>query len=131
MSRLTGIAPIFVGHAHNSCQGTANIQNKYAIFVQIFLNDVPIWTTVKNVHRYVEDALKNVAKYKKQFETTHSKDWYSKVLVKRIMAKCTKCGADITSTGYDTEELQLPDSSIGYIVSCKQCKTIVGIVQEK
>jgi hypothetical protein len=47
------------------------------------------------------------------------------------MAKCTKCGADVTSTGYDTEELQLPDSSIGYIVSCKQRKTIVGIVQEK
>jgi hypothetical protein len=46
------------------------------------------------------------------------------------MAKCTKCGADITSTGYDTEELKLPDNSTG-CVSCKQCKTIVGIVQEK
>jgi hypothetical protein len=26
-----------------------------------------------------------------------------------VMAKCTKCGADITSTGYDTEELKLPN----------------------
>jgi hypothetical protein len=47
------------------------------------------------------------------------------------MAKCTKCGADITSTGYDTEELKLPNNAAGYVVSCKQCKTIVGIVQEK
>jgi hypothetical protein len=47
------------------------------------------------------------------------------------MAKCTKCGADITSTGYDIEELKLPNDVVGYIVSCKQCKTILGIVQEK
>ena len=47
------------------------------------------------------------------------------------MAKCTKCGADITSTGYDTEELKLPNDAAGYVVSCKQCKTIIGIVQEK
>ena len=80
MSRLTGIVPIFVGHAHNSCQGTANIQNKYAIFVQILVkhvlenvNDTPIWTTVKNVLRYVEDVLKNVAKCKRLIETTYTK----------------------------------------------------------
>jgi hypothetical protein len=33
------------------------------------------------------------------------------------MAKCTECGADITSTGYDTEELKLPNDSTGYVVS--------------
>ena len=47
------------------------------------------------------------------------------------MAKCTKCGADITSTGYDTEELKPPNDANGYLVSCKQYKTILGIVQEK
>lgn len=47
------------------------------------------------------------------------------------MAICTKCGAEVTSTGYDTEELKLPNNSVGYVVSCKQCKTILGIVQEK
>jgi hypothetical protein len=52
-------------------------------------------------------------------------------LVKIAMAKCTKCGADITSTGYDTEELKLPNDAAGYVVSCRQCKTILGIVQEK
>jgi hypothetical protein len=36
------------------------------------------------------------------------------------MAICSKCGADITSTGYDTEELKLPDEATGYLVSCKQ-----------
>jgi hypothetical protein len=25
------------------------------------------------------------------------------------MAKCTNCGADITATGYETEELKLPN----------------------
>ena len=48
-----------------------------------------------------------------------------------IMAKCTKCGADITTTGYEAEELKLPNDVTGYLVSCKQCKTILGIVQEK
>ena len=50
----------------------ANIQNKYAMFVPIFVkhvlrnvNDTLIWTTVKNVHRYVEDVLKNVIKFEK------------------------------------------------------------------
>ena len=47
------------------------------------------------------------------------------------MAICSKCGADITSTGYDTDELKLPNEATGYLVSCKQCKTILGIVQEK
>jgi hypothetical protein len=41
-----------------------------------------------------------------------------------VMAKCSNCGADITSTGYDTEELRLPNEATGYLVSCKQCKTI-------
>jgi len=45
------------------------------------------------------------------------------------MAKCTKCGADIKSVGYDTEELKLPNATC-YLVSCKQCKTVLGIVQE-
>ena len=45
------------------------------------------------------------------------------------MAKCTKCGADIKSAGYDTEELKLPNATC-YLVSCKQCKTVLGIVQE-
>lgn len=45
------------------------------------------------------------------------------------MAKCTKCGADIKSSGYDTEELKLPNATC-YLVSCKQCKTVLGIVQE-
>jgi hypothetical protein len=45
------------------------------------------------------------------------------------MAKCTKCGADIKSGGYDTEELKLPNATC-YLVSCKQCKTVLGIVQE-
>ena len=27
------------------------------------------------------------------------------------MAKCTKCGADIKSGGYDTEELKLPNAT--------------------
>jgi NAD-dependent SIR2 family protein deacetylase len=53
------------------------------------------------------------------------------VLGKIVMAKCTKCGADITSTGYDTEELKLPNDATGYMVSCKQCKTVLGIIQEK
>jgi hypothetical protein len=44
------------------------------------------------------------------------------------MAKCTKCGADIKSGGYDTEELKLPNATC-YLVSCKQCKTVLGIVQ--
>jgi hypothetical protein len=47
------------------------------------------------------------------------------------MAQCTKCGIDITSAGYDTEELILPRDTSGYSVSCKQSKTILGIVQEK
>ena len=47
------------------------------------------------------------------------------------MAKCTKCGVDTTSTGYDTEELKLPNDATGYMVSCKQCKTVLGIIQEK
>jgi hypothetical protein len=42
----------------------------------------------------------------------------------------TKCAADITSNGYDIEELSLPKATC-YLVSCKQCKTILGIVQEK
>jgi hypothetical protein len=50
---------------------------------------------------------------------------------KVAMAKCTKCGADIASAGYDTEELKLPNDTSGYLVSCKQCKTVLGIVQEK
>ena len=45
------------------------------------------------------------------------------------MAKCTKCGTDIKSGGYDTEELKLPNTTC-YLVSCKQCKTVLGIVQE-
>jgi hypothetical protein len=48
-----------------------------------------------------------------------------------IMANCTKCGANITATGYETEELKLPNDVTGYLVSCKQCKTILGIIQEK
>jgi hypothetical protein len=47
------------------------------------------------------------------------------------MAKCTRCGADITSMGYDTEEVKLSSESAGYVVLCKQCKTIIGIIQEK
>jgi hypothetical protein len=50
-------------------QGTVNMQNKYAIFVQISVkhvlrnvNDILIWIIVKDVHRYVEVVLKNVAK---------------------------------------------------------------------
>ena len=46
------------------------------------------------------------------------------------MAKCTKCGSDIKSDGYDVEELGLPNVTC-YLVSCKQCKTVLGIVQEK
>ena len=45
------------------------------------------------------------------------------------MAKCTKYGVDIKSGGYDTEELKLPNVTC-YLVSCKQCKTVLGIVQE-
>jgi hypothetical protein len=37
-----------------------------------------------------------------------------------IMTKCTKCGADITATGYEAEELKLPNDVTGYLVSCKQ-----------
>ena len=34
------------------------------------------------------------------------------------MAKCTKCGADIKSGGYDTEELKLPNATaIQFLVS--------------
>jgi hypothetical protein len=47
------------------------------------------------------------------------------------MAKCTKCVTNITSAGYDTEEVKLPNDSAGHVISCKQCKTIVGIIQEK
>jgi hypothetical protein len=32
-----------------------------------------------------------------------------------IMAKCTKCGADITTTGYEAEELKLPNDVTGYL----------------
>ena len=40
-----------------------------------------------------------------------------------------KCGADIKSGGYDTEELKIPNATC-YLVSCKQCKTVLGIIQE-
>ena len=46
------------------------------------------------------------------------------ILCKIGMAICSKCGADITSTGYDTDELKLPNEATGYLVSCKQCKTV-------
>jgi len=46
------------------------------------------------------------------------------------MAKCTKCASEIKSDGYDIEELILPKATC-YLLSCKQCKTILGIVQEK
>ena len=43
------------------------------MFVPIFVkhelrnvNDMLIWTTVKNVHRYVEDVLKNVVKFERR-----------------------------------------------------------------
>jgi hypothetical protein len=74
VSRLTGIVPIFVGQPHNSCQGIASIQNKYAMFVQIFakrvlrnVNDTLIWIIVKNAHKYAEDVLKNVVRYENAY----------------------------------------------------------------
>ena len=65
--------------------------------------------------------------------TSDRKDWYcmSSDSLDNIMAKCTRCGADIAATGYETEELKLPNDVTVYLVSCKQCKTILGIVQEK
>ena len=45
------------------------------------------------------------------------------------MAKCTKCEVDIKSVAYDTEELKLPNATC-YLVSCMQCKTVLGTVQE-
>jgi hypothetical protein len=35
-----------------------------------------------------------------------------------IMANCTKCRADITATGYEAEELKLPNDVTGYLVLC-------------
>jgi hypothetical protein len=42
------------------------------------------------------------------------------VLGKVAMAKCTKCGADIASAGYDTEELKLPNDTSGEIIKKAQ-----------
>lgn len=46
------------------------------MYVQIFVkhvlgnvNDILIWTIVKDVHRYVEDVLKNVVKCESIFRT--------------------------------------------------------------
>ncbi len=57
-------------------QGIASIQNKYAMFVQIFakrvlrnVNDILIWTIVKNAHRHVEDVPKNVVKCERRIFT--------------------------------------------------------------
>jgi hypothetical protein len=58
------------------------------------------------------------------------KDWYYNSWIKWRMAKCTRCASDIKSNGYDIEELTLPKATC-YLVSCKQCKTVLGIVQEK
>ena len=65
-----------VKQLQNSCQGIANIQNKYAMFVQIFVkrvlrnvNDTPIWTIVKNAHKYAEDVPKNVVKCERRIFT--------------------------------------------------------------
>jgi hypothetical protein len=46
-------------------------------------------------------------------------------VVKIPMAKCTKCGADITSTGYDTEEVKLPSDSAGYVVYASNVKPLL------
>jgi hypothetical protein len=35
------------------------------------------------------------------------------------MAKCSKCGAEIAATGYETEELKLPDDVTGYLFHAK------------
>lgn len=62
--------PIFVGQHHNSCQGIANIQNKFCnVCVDICetcAKECERYADMghcQNVHRYVEDVLKNVEKY--------------------------------------------------------------------
>ncbi|MGI8832078.1 MAG: hypothetical protein ACR2IS_05505 [Nitrososphaeraceae archaeon] len=64
-------------------------------------------------------------------DMSHDLDgWKSFIIEKRAkdMAKCPKCESDIGPEGYDTEELKLPNVTC-QLLSCKQCKTVLGVVQ--
>ena len=49
-----------------------------------------------------------------------------------IMAKCPKCGIEIlhmNGTKYEVRDLLTPDAR-SMVVSCRACKTILGILPE-
>ena len=45
------------------------------------------------------------------------------------MAKCPNCEFDITTNGCNTEEIVVPNGT-AYLLSCKKCDKILGIVSE-
>jgi hypothetical protein len=49
--------------------------------------------------------------------------------MKNNMAKCPNCEFDITTNGYNTEPIAVPNGT-AYLLSCKKCDTMLGIVSE-
>ena len=49
--------------------------------------------------------------------------------MKNNMAKCPNCEFDITTNGYNTEPITVPNGT-AYLLSCKKCDTMLGIVSE-
>ncbi len=45
------------------------------------------------------------------------------------MAKCPNCEFDITTNGCNTEAIAVPNGT-AYLLSCKKCDKILGIVSE-
>ena len=45
------------------------------------------------------------------------------------MAKCPNCEFDITTNGCNTEAIVVPNGT-AYLLSCKKCDKILGIVSE-
>lgn len=45
------------------------------------------------------------------------------------MAKCPNCEFDITTNGCNTEAIAVPNGT-AYLLSCKKCDIILGIVSE-
>jgi hypothetical protein len=48
---------------------------------------------------------------------------------KNNMAKCPSCEFDITINGCNTEAIVVPNGT-AYLLSCKKCDKILGIVSE-
>ena len=49
--------------------------------------------------------------------------------IKNNMAKCPNCEFDITTNGCNTEAIVVPNGT-AYLLSCKKCDKILGIVSE-